>query len=1054
MAIETIHTEYNELTEKIQKNVFVDRDDCIALFNKEFEELSKDKSKSSAMYFWGISGSGKSSLLSHLSEIALDKKSPVVKLNLKNNTNLIVLLHQFALFIKENKACRKFEFITFFTALLKYNRLCEGKHKFYTGSIDGTDSESLSEVLLSQKDVLFSQAEKLLEETPYVKEIIAFIKGGKSLLEFSKKIITFYSQEFQKKAGDLYKRIDEAKNAEDLFSTESDLLLRTFIFDMNYNMQKRYDSFLPLVVFLDTFESYDKIQDPTDPEFDQDWLFGPASNPTKGMAYRCDNVMWVVSGQNKIQALDYKTENGNYYVQRLENDTYRNGLEMLQKEDVKQWITNLDIDMSDEIVDQIWEVSKGLPVYVSVCLEYYAEKNGEVDVDGFSGKIEDIVNKYLYTKDYETTNMIKLMSTLGEWSDTDFKNLLKTIKGLNYNNSLIIYDRLVRKSYISYDGFRRRIFHEKVRDIIFKSIEYGTEIKHQNYMYCITFMHNRLNDNLTINDLSYYTSRLLDLIEKRCLTVDDISKNNTTIDLTQEEFDNAVEEELKKSVEVVKDYYYKVCKIDDTDELSSLDVKGKIDYIRIIWILHRMFIVIGENPLYAKYKAELCECNYFVYGCSSRIYVSNKQHISATQKVLGLLENEIPSDSSFLEDPKVCCEIGKLYAYAGIPYKAMNYYEKAIKYYNENINTHGSYDHLKTLVGMGDVFNKLASDKSYTFNERQGYAQSAGQIYNTVLSLITDETSLYKANINLKLTEFLSNFLNERYLNAQIDSETMLICKKDFLEAYNDIHKVFVDNFGENNSRVLLLNNKIMLLENDIQNLQKETTSTNENKNVDINDMFEIIENQHKNILKIQQNDYETFLKIPEDQRIVTEEVSIDKTELFASLDYLSSLNEYGVNLRKFALTLDDENKKRFLLASETVLTEATYLALKKYPDNLINNYSLSTMYRLNLATTQYCLEKYKDSLKNYKTVYYERIENQVNPYDQKMIGILYNICHLAHLCKNKEELLDVVNYIKNLVDIYYDNDLDCYPKEISDLSSMYEAFSKIIKELEDNETN
>ena len=995
MARPIIEKEDNELEELLfTKNVFVDRKDYIELFEKEFSNVKETKG-SSAIYYWGISGIGKSSLLNHLRKTCDDRESPTAFITLES-ANVIEILYQLSVLIQKNEACKSFMFYTFYSALLKYQQLCGISHDFYNADSVSGEGEKLFKIVCDYvKDL----------PIPGSETFVKLVKGGKGIIKFGKffdKIDKWYIEKKQKeKAERFYKLIDNADKADMLYSDTSNVLIDAFVFDFNYNMKRNYDNTNPLTIFIDKYELYNDVDYTQKYECNPKWLFGEKNRYTDAIAYRLLNVVWVVSGQDHIAELEFKDDNG-YLINRTSINEKNNGMGLLEEEDVKEWLESLDIGMSNQTINKIYSVTEGLPAYVSVCLDLYVSNNGNVDEDEFDGKFEDIVNRYLtcfQDKYPESLNMIKLLATIGEWSEKDIKEILKDFNGDNINSyqmSLNTYERICRKSYITYDGNKRRIFHEKVREMIFNSIKYGTIAKHDNYLLCLKHFERKLEDKNIVNTYSYYLKRLKDLVINRGLKDKKIDTRDNILDLSEDSFLEAYDEEFTRTYEIIKKYYYFYRDYIEKRGNYDGDYSRAIEYSLNATDL-AVIIEYLNNEMNKNKTVEMTELNYLY--CRLLPLILDKE--TAVIKIRDILNNLNPEQIK--ESVELYYEIANIYYSLGEFNSAIEYIQKVAELCEKN-NCLGCYDFIAALKLCGFIYLLLGTNQTTSNNNlRRQYLMAAADSYEKALQWYEykyKDDSMYKALLLKDNADIAYFILKESNKMLDYNQQYNQSVYNYALEQINKAYALSKQISGDDNAETVRIRQSFMKLLLDNFNGIKQN-----------NDFDEMINKQQEVIEMIKNRD-------AINHEMIRDKIGDNiKLEDKPTLELIQETTTLALLKKKRASTLDD-NEKVEALNEVLEIQEQIFNNLKTYYSDSLTaeGYPFFTVNEINMANTYYELGNINKYLEYIEDVYKTRCE-YIGDTDLNQIMLLNNLCNICKDNNNEQKFNEIVARLKEIRD-------------------------------------
>ncbi|MBO4687949.1 MAG: hypothetical protein J5636_05500 [Clostridiales bacterium] len=219
----------------------------------------------------------------------------------------------------------------------------------------------------------------------------------------------------------------------------------------------------PFVIFLDDFERFIRPSGLEASEKDTRWL----------SEFMCalPNILWVIVGRDEI--------NWDAYVGN-ENRPIDISLEAFKKPEYVQeffdhysQVTSMP-SIKPELAEYIWELTKGIPLYLQICLESYdnAENKEEISKEIFGKDIQMLLDRFYNNYTAEQKNAMSFLCCLpDEWTENMAFLLFARIKdkdryGLLFNQST--FDTLTPTSAFTHEGLTYRI-HEAVRRSVLQS---------------------------------------------------------------------------------------------------------------------------------------------------------------------------------------------------------------------------------------------------------------------------------------------------------------------------------------------------------------------------------------------------------------------------------------------------------------------------------------------------------------------------------------------------------------------------------------------------------
>ena len=196
-----------------------------------------------------------------------------------------------------------------------------------------------------------------------------------------------------------------------------------------------------LVVFLDTYEALvnEAIAAPLQRDRDA-WLRSDTGDPT-GIIFLIPNTLWVIAGRNKLR-----------WGGELAAELDQHLITALSQDDSNYFLEKAGI-VTKQLRDDIYHLTKGLPIFLDVCVDVYAQYKQrnvvEPDISIFGNKREEIVDRLVKYMDDGTQDMIKFLCGLGEWTDKiAFELGIKT-----FNFSQTTYNKIKNFSFIQGEEF-------------------------------------------------------------------------------------------------------------------------------------------------------------------------------------------------------------------------------------------------------------------------------------------------------------------------------------------------------------------------------------------------------------------------------------------------------------------------------------------------------------------------------------------------------------------------------------------------------------------------
>ncbi|MBO4243098.1 MAG: hypothetical protein J5883_07455, partial [Clostridiales bacterium] len=182
-------------------------------------------------------------------------------------------------------------------------------------------------------------------------------------------------------------------------------LFEIFAKDAKAHFEKR-DT--PFIIFVDDFEKFALPGGGSEIENDKRWF--------KKLTVEFPNTLWVITGRDRVGWDDYYDEDDLPEQVLLEGfDDKRYVREYFDKYSEKSGSPKI----SDEIVDHVWNLTKGIPFYLKLCLDEYdscADKE-HIDKDEFGKDAEELWRRFYNNYTDEQKDVMAFLCTLpNNWS--------------------------------------------------------------------------------------------------------------------------------------------------------------------------------------------------------------------------------------------------------------------------------------------------------------------------------------------------------------------------------------------------------------------------------------------------------------------------------------------------------------------------------------------------------------------------------------------------------------------------------------------------------------
>ena len=617
----------DEIDTKIINKVFVDRENAQRLFNEYYDHLKIDDTYA-ILYYWGVGGIGKSSLMGKLlnKDKVSNKDNPFVFYDLENSCDELTIL--FNIRKKLEDISEYFEFPRFDLAIAAY---LEKTNKSYL-SFNGEDKgEGVKEVANS----VFNLA--LEGISAFLFPVVETVKSiGSSAVESFKDVIGFIeTKKINTKYNEEIKVIDYLYKSSDSNDTHRLLEMVEDCFVKDYNdsikaIKKEVDVQFPIVIGIDTFELFEYSNKTENSYVDKkpDWLTKKGS----GLFFRLDNTLWVVTGRNQMfddNFFEITNKDDNYYISQnttAPETTSKQEKVKLEKLDfdfiesytidekeINDYVISYELNKLDKefvydileqnnitdesIKEQVYITTEGVPQYVEICIDLY-NKNPNVTADDFKGGISDLTERYLREFDREEKDILIKMATIGKWNEDEMEELTEAKSN---TNNLAIYESLLKKSFIKKIDDERFIFHKIVSEAIYNTSTNSDSIKKINIDKIIEIYKKNV-DSIDFDNIEFALEGYKSITKKAI----DISQLNDLIDIVSRIENIGKCTSIWKDIRLGKEIYDRAIQIktkdDDTisiDFLYANELYDQGQYKKSLELYNELHLTLkdeyGEN---------------------------------------------------------------------------------------------------------------------------------------------------------------------------------------------------------------------------------------------------------------------------------------------------------------------------------------------------------------------------------------------------------------------------------------------------------------------------
>lgn len=477
---------------------YVDREIPFKVYENYLEYLQSSNTNNGVLYYWGVGGSGKSRFLTKIKNNCADKNIIHMSYDYDNSDfySVIDLLKRLYNSIKNNQYTGKIDeplFIRFEKALCLYCVKYNNKNHLLFNNVDTNGSRSTSSII----DFIKFLAPAGITKTVNMVKVVA--RAGE---ELEKNIRYKIKKNLFK---DDFEEMDEVFN--DDYLTQDYLIknvINNFVLDYNdyvdeLNKNNLYN--LPLVISLDALEQlideyYDR-KNKNNQEMDyKKWIIGQ-----NGFIFKLKNTLVVLAGRDQIIKINNNccdiydgteediielfkgSENHSssleHYSYNINNslDIFEKGKEIVNSNNViycykldfikEKYI--IELLENNGIVDkdvqrQIYSVSSGFPLYVSLCIGMYNEtiEAGKTPtISDYQGKLSDVIQRYFKFFSEDNIVILYTLALLGRWQDEEMEEISNHDDAKMYS-----YEKIKKNSFITKDGDNRYIFHRVVKETL------------------------------------------------------------------------------------------------------------------------------------------------------------------------------------------------------------------------------------------------------------------------------------------------------------------------------------------------------------------------------------------------------------------------------------------------------------------------------------------------------------------------------------------------------------------------------------------------------------
>lgn len=294
----------------------------------------------------------------------------------------------------------------------------------------------------------------------------------------------------------------------------------------------------PLVIFFDTYEMLVNEQSIVgEPLMNDSWLH----DLKNGLVTHVPNVIWVFAGREKIK-WDHLNRD---WADNLEQHLIGN----LSEVDVKQFLSASSIK-SLPIQEMIYEITKGVPVYLDICCNnyfYLIQNKIPVSRERLGEDEKTLIERFMRYTDDTLKDILYLISCLDSWTEEALYDIVSSVRN---NVPVSSIEKIKGLSFVESDDGKNYHMHQIVKEVLYKKCHQN--IKEQTSKY---FDHAIL---LKLTDADVTSIEFIQLLRKSISIKSELIKN-------EDDFENFYQQILNKYIKPLTDtfQYDSICQIYD-----------------------------------------------------------------------------------------------------------------------------------------------------------------------------------------------------------------------------------------------------------------------------------------------------------------------------------------------------------------------------------------------------------------------------------------------------------------------------------------------------------
>ena len=750
---------------KVESELFTDREEFRSIFWQTLQKLDESKNGFERIAYYGMGGVGKTWLLRQLEREVKELKSnnntnefvdhkfkkeyETVLFDLETSTNIVNIIG--SLRRKLYQVNKELSFLMTDFALKRLSDYDNINYGDFFGKDDSNNEKILWNILDLSSLIVHIPGIKAIDT---ISKLYDYIKNTKGAWDNIKKIGSKLGGSYDDlRMKDKLKEIYNIQSPEDLIKSLPDY----FWEDMN-NSARNYS----IVFFIDTFEKLTSGDNDTENR--------TADILLNDIATDMDNTMWVFAGRDAI----FDDPEEKFLIGDLSyNDT--------QKYLIKALDLNIDKEYDNKLIEKIYEVTQGTPIFLELCVETYTKK--KIELEEFDNLTKNkLTDRYIKYQDNEGKRLLEIMSAISYWNDDDFEYVFNKVHNNNFSLYRPKYNDLIDSRMIEKLEENRKFLHRAVRLAIYSFKEFDKKNKQNTIDAILELYKERIEEDNS--GIFYYKERVIEFINNRIESKDTLTYEQTlklcdVIDrIIRKIFWRGDRSDTIDFIDVLENYLD--CIRDSEEKTSLIRIKLLLGSL-YKEISNRMLEWITIEKAYIQAKEIYEEDSSIILEILDKLALSYSdlghydRALEPYNQVYKLRKEKLGEDH-----PSTLTSMNNL----AITYYRLEQYDKALELFNRVYELHkvelGEY-HTRTLVSL----NNLASTYS-----NLGQYDKALELFNHIYELNKEEFGEYHPSTIVSLNNLASTYSNL----GQYDKE---------LELLNQVNKLRKGKLGEDNPHTL-----------------------------------------------------------------------------------------------------------------------------------------------------------------------------------------------------------------------------------------------------------